>query len=123
MRIDQQITSKQSVNFHVTYKNRRVEAPSNGSASLGSFSLPEIDYAYIGAYTYVISPRWLTSSRAASPEITTPTDSESPPLRWPASSALGPASRFRRAMRCRASSISRLPAHGAVFRHLFSGRQ
>jgi hypothetical protein len=56
MRIDQQITDKQSVNFHVTYKNRRVEAPSNGSASLGSFSLPEIDYAYIGAYTYVISP-------------------------------------------------------------------
>jgi hypothetical protein len=56
MRIDQQITSKQSVNFHVTYKNRRVEAPSNGSASLGSFSLPEIDYAFIGGYTYVISP-------------------------------------------------------------------
>ncbi len=56
IRIDQQINSKQSVNFHATYKNRRVDAPSNGSASLGSFSEPEIDYALIGGYTYVISP-------------------------------------------------------------------
>ena len=45
IRLDQQINSKQSVNFHATYKNRRVAAPSNGSASLGSFSQPEIDYA------------------------------------------------------------------------------
>jgi len=56
LRLDQQITSKQSVNFHATYKDRRVDAPSNGSASLGSFNQPEIDYALIGGYTYVISP-------------------------------------------------------------------
>lgn len=56
LRLDQQISSKQSVNFHATYKNRRVQAPSNGSASLGSFNQPEIDYALIGGYTYVISP-------------------------------------------------------------------
>jgi hypothetical protein len=56
LRLDQQITSKQSVNFHATYKNRRVDAPSNGSAALGSFNQPEIDYALIGGYTYVISP-------------------------------------------------------------------
>ena len=56
VRIDQQISSKQSVNFHATYKNRRVEVPSNGSASLGSFSQPEIDYALVAGYTYVISP-------------------------------------------------------------------
>jgi hypothetical protein len=56
LRFDQQLTSKQSVNFHMTYKNRRVDVPSNGTASLGSFSEPEIDYALIGGYTYVISP-------------------------------------------------------------------
>ncbi|MGD0135442.1 MAG: carboxypeptidase-like regulatory domain-containing protein [Bryobacteraceae bacterium] len=56
LRFDQQLTSKQSVNFHMTYKNRRVDVPSNGTASLGSFSVPEIDYALIGGYTYVISP-------------------------------------------------------------------
>ena len=56
LRIDQQIGSRQSVNFHVTYKNRRVEAPSNGSALLGSFSEPEIDYAVTGGYTFIISP-------------------------------------------------------------------
>jgi hypothetical protein len=56
LRLDQQINSRQSVNFHVTYKNRRVEAPSNGSASLGSFSQPEIDYVITGGYTFIISP-------------------------------------------------------------------
>ncbi len=56
LRLDQTLTTQQSLNFHITYKNRRVEAPSNGSASLGSFSLPEIDYAFIGGYTYVITP-------------------------------------------------------------------
>ena len=56
LRLDQQISARQSVNFHVTYKNRRVQAPSNGSASLGSFSQPEIDYAIQGGYTFVISP-------------------------------------------------------------------
>ncbi|MBV9771087.1 MAG: carboxypeptidase regulatory-like domain-containing protein, partial [Bryobacterales bacterium] len=56
LRFDQQLTSKQSLNFHITYKNRRVDVPSNGTASLGSFSEPEIDYALIGGYTYVISP-------------------------------------------------------------------
>lgn len=56
LRLDQTISSKQSVNFHITYKNRRVDVPSNGTASLGSFSQPEIDYAMVGGYTYVISP-------------------------------------------------------------------
>jgi hypothetical protein len=56
LRIDQQISSRQSFNFHVTYKNRRVESPSNGSPSLGSFSQPEIDHAFIGGYTLIISP-------------------------------------------------------------------
>ena len=62
--LNEQITSKQSVNFHAMYKNRRVEAPSNGSASLGSFSLPEIDYALIGGYTYVISPTVVNELKA-----------------------------------------------------------
>jgi len=64
LRLDERITSNQSVNFHAMYKNRRVEAPSNGSASLGSFSLPEIDYALIGGYTYVISPTVVNELKA-----------------------------------------------------------
>jgi hypothetical protein len=64
VRVDQQIGSKQSVNFHVTYKNRRVEVPSDGSALLGSFSQPEIDYALIGGYTYVISPTVVNELKA-----------------------------------------------------------
>jgi hypothetical protein len=56
VRIDQHLNSRQSFNFHITYKNRRVDVPSNGSPSLGSFSEPEIDYALIGGYTFVISP-------------------------------------------------------------------
>src|SRR5215471_10905004 len=63
LRIDQQIRSRQSANFHVTYKNRRVLAPSNGSASLGSFSQPEIDYAVTGGYTFIISPQLINTFR------------------------------------------------------------
>ncbi|MBV9505377.1 MAG: TonB-dependent receptor [Acidobacteriia bacterium] len=56
-RFDQQISSRQQVNFRVTYKNRRVEVPPSGSALLGSFSQPEVDFAVAGGYTFIMSPR------------------------------------------------------------------
>jgi hypothetical protein len=64
VRLDQQITPKQQVTFHTTYKNRRVLTPSNGSASLGSFSQPEIDYAITGGYTYLASPTVINEFKA-----------------------------------------------------------
>ena len=123
MRIDQQITDKQSVNFHVTYKNRRVEAPSNGSASLGSFSLPEIDYAYIGAYTYVISPTVVNELKGGFTGNHYSNAFGVTAAQMASELGLGPGFSIPAGDAVPLVKYSRLPAHGAVLRHLFSGRQ
>jgi hypothetical protein len=56
LRLDQTLSTKQQVYVRMTYKNRRVENTPTGSALLGPFSQPEIDYAIAGAYNYVITP-------------------------------------------------------------------
>jgi hypothetical protein len=68
MRVDQNITSKQTAYARFTYKNRQVvNAPGtgsiNGSAALGPFSQPEIDYGLTGAYNYVITPALINELR------------------------------------------------------------
>lgn len=63
LRIDQQLTSKQQTYVRFTYKNRRVETTPTGSALLGPFSQPEIDYAIAAAHNYVISPTVINELR------------------------------------------------------------
>jgi hypothetical protein len=69
LRIDQNLTSKQQTYVRLTYKNRRVQnAPTTGSGLLGSallgpFSQPEIDYAMTAAHNYVISPSVINELR------------------------------------------------------------
>jgi hypothetical protein len=74
LRIDQKITSQQSVYARVTYKNRQVtSAPfpncqgfcnTAGSPSLGPFSQPEQDSGMTVAYNYVIKPTLINELRA-----------------------------------------------------------
>jgi hypothetical protein len=71
LRLDQNITSKQIVFVRGTYKRRSVAvAPSpggsptpTGSALLGAFSTPEIDFGFTAAHNYVISPTLVNEAR------------------------------------------------------------
>src|SRR5436309_860849 len=69
IRIDQNISSKQTAFARFTWKQRSVfAAPQNGgsvngSALLGAFSLPETDYGLTVAYNFVISPTLLNEVR------------------------------------------------------------
>jgi hypothetical protein len=68
-RIDQTLTSRQSVFARYSYKQRSViTAPtasttSGGSALIGAFNLPEKDTSLTAAYTYVITPSLLNELR------------------------------------------------------------
>jgi hypothetical protein len=68
-RIDQTITSRQSVFVRYGYKQRSVEtAPTNsasagGSALVGAFSNPEKDTSVTSSYTYAIHPNLLNELR------------------------------------------------------------
>ncbi len=71
LRLDQVINSKQTVFVRGTYKTRSVEvAPSpggsptpTGSALLGPFSTPEIDFGFAAAHNFVISPTVVNEAR------------------------------------------------------------
>jgi hypothetical protein len=71
MRIDQNINSNQTAFARVTYKKRDVTvAPSpggspspTGSALLGSFSMPEVDFGLTVAYNYVLKPTLVNEVR------------------------------------------------------------
>jgi len=79
LRIDENITSKQTAFARFTWKKRSVQvAPQNGgvvngSALLGSFSLPETDYGLTVAHNFVISPTFLNEVRAGFTKQTTAT--------------------------------------------------
>ena len=74
LRIDQRISSKQTIYARGTYKNRQVQsAPvancagfcaTSGSPLLGPFSQPEQDAGYTIAYNYVIKPTVINELRA-----------------------------------------------------------
>jgi hypothetical protein len=74
LRLDQNITSKQTAYVRVTYKNRQVtEAPiqgcsgfcaTSGSPSIGAFHVPEQDTGLTAAYNYVIKPSLINELRA-----------------------------------------------------------
>jgi hypothetical protein len=70
LRLDQNINSKQTAFARFTWKKRKVQvAPQvggtvNGSALLGSFSLPETDYGLTVAHNFVIGPTLLNEVRA-----------------------------------------------------------
>ncbi len=69
LRIDQNINSKQSAFVRGTYKIRSVSvAPGSssaatGSALLGPFSLPEIDFGFTAAHNYLISASLVNEAR------------------------------------------------------------
>jgi hypothetical protein len=70
LRVDRNISSKQTTFARFTWKQRSVfAAPQNGgtvngSAMLGAFSLPETDYGLTVAHNFVISPTLLNEVRA-----------------------------------------------------------
>ena len=63
LRIDQNITSKQTAFARMTYKKRSVLTTPSGSYLLGPFSKPERDYALTVAHNYVITPRLINEVR------------------------------------------------------------
>ncbi|HTW65606.1 MAG TPA: TonB-dependent receptor [Bryobacteraceae bacterium] len=71
LRLDQVISSKQTMFFRGTFKVRAVDvAPSpggsptpTGSALLGAFSLPERDFGFTAAHNYVITPNIVNEAR------------------------------------------------------------
>src|SRR5213593_2932856 len=79
IRIDQNLTSKQTTFARFTWKQRSVfVAPQNGgtvngSALLGAFSLPETDYGLTVAHNFVISPTLLNEVRGGFTEQHTAT--------------------------------------------------
>ena len=74
-RIDQTISSRQSVFVRYGYKQRAVEtaptasASNGGSALIGAFTLPEKDTSVTAAYTYVIRPNVLNELRGWAQQI------------------------------------------------------
>jgi len=79
MRVDQTINDKQNVFGRFTYKKRDVSvAPVqggtvNGSALLGPFSLPEVDYSVTIAHNFIISPTLVNEIRAGQTGVNTET--------------------------------------------------
>ncbi|HYR85855.1 MAG TPA: TonB-dependent receptor [Terriglobia bacterium] len=79
LRLDQNINSRQTAFARFTWKKRSVEAAPqqgglvNGSALLGSFSLPETDYGLTVAHNFVITPTLLNEVRAGFTKQTTAT--------------------------------------------------
>jgi hypothetical protein len=69
LRLDRQISAKQTTFARLTYKKRAVQvAPVNGgavngSALLGPFSQPEVDFGLTIAHNYVISPTLVNEVR------------------------------------------------------------
>jgi hypothetical protein len=64
-RVDQNITSNQTVFVRGTYKEKLAEAaPTSGSALMGGVLQPEHDYALTGAYNWVIKPNLINEFRA-----------------------------------------------------------
>ncbi len=71
VRVDQNITSKQSVFGRFTYKSREISNPPcngcasslNGSALSGGVAVPENDWSLTGAYNYVIGAHMVNEFR------------------------------------------------------------
>jgi Carboxypeptidase regulatory-like domain/TonB dependent receptor len=63
LRLDQVVSSRQSLFARMTYKKRKVFTTPTGSASLGPFSKPETDYGFTAAYNIVITPRLINEVR------------------------------------------------------------
>jgi hypothetical protein len=79
LRLDRNISSKQTTFGRFTYKKRAVQvAPVNGgavngSALLGPFSLPEVDFGLTVAHNYVISPALVNEARGGYNGVNTAT--------------------------------------------------
>ncbi|MBT9333241.1 TonB-dependent receptor [Paracidobacterium acidisoli] len=78
-RIDQTITSKQSIFVRYSYKQRSVSvAPTasgsnGGSALVGSFARPEKDTSFTAAYNYILTPNLINELRAGLSKFITST--------------------------------------------------
>ena len=63
IRVDQTLSSKQTVFARFTYKVRNVIAPPTGTTSIGAISEPETDYGFTAAYNYLLSPNLINEVR------------------------------------------------------------
>jgi hypothetical protein len=63
MRVDRNITSKQTAFARLTYKVKETEGAPSGSVNLGGSTAIERDYAVSGAYNYVITPALINEAR------------------------------------------------------------
>ncbi len=64
IRGDQKITGNQSVFARYTYKSKVANSIPTGSALLGGFTRPEVDYSLAGAYNYIINAHMVNELRA-----------------------------------------------------------
>jgi hypothetical protein len=64
LRLDQNINSQHSLFARFTYKRREVDSAPTGSVLSGPTVAPENDYAFTGAYNYVITPHVVNELRA-----------------------------------------------------------
>ena len=63
MRVDRNITSKQTAFARLTYKEKETFSAPSGSVNLGGGDAIERDYAVSGAYNYIITPSLINEAR------------------------------------------------------------
>jgi hypothetical protein len=63
MRVDRNITDKQTAFARLTYKVKETEGAPSGSVVLGGSTAIERDYAISGAYNYIITPALVNEAR------------------------------------------------------------
>jgi hypothetical protein len=73
-RLDQNLTSKQSVFARMTYKRRETLSAPSGSPNLGGGDALENDYGFTVAYNYVISSHLINEARAGYTGVNTGTN-------------------------------------------------
>jgi hypothetical protein len=74
MRIDRNLTSKQTIFARMTYKRRETLSAPSGSPNLGGGDALENDYGFTVAYNYVISAHLINEARAGYTGVNTGTN-------------------------------------------------
>lgn len=74
LRLDQNLTSKQTLFARITYKRRETLSTPSGSPLLGGGDALENDYGLTVAYNYVISAHWINEARAGYTGVNTGTN-------------------------------------------------
>ncbi|HLK63188.1 MAG TPA: TonB-dependent receptor [Bryobacteraceae bacterium] len=74
IRLDQNITSKQTIFARMTYKRRETISAPTGSVNLGGGDALENDYGFTVAYNYLITSRLINEARAGYTGVNTGTN-------------------------------------------------